>query len=69
MERKVIYSFYKPHTSVLRVKGHERGAVIGKGVRKGCTLTPMSFNLYIEQAVEECKEKFEEGFKVQEEET
>ena len=50
-ERKVIYILYKNQTAVIRVEGHEKEAVVGKGVRQGCSLSPMLFNLYIEQAV------------------
>nr|QNU13194.1 fatty acid synthase 3 [Locusta migratoria] len=67
-ERKVIYNLYKNQTAVVRVEGHERDVEIGKGVRQGCSLSPMLFNLYIEQAIKESKEKFGEGIKVQVEE-
>ena len=46
-ERKAIYNLYKNQTAVVRVEGHERDAVVGKGVRQGCSLSPLLFNLYI----------------------
>lgn len=39
-------------------------AVFGKGVQC-CSLSPMLINLYIKLAVKECKEKFQQGIKVQ----
>ncbi|MGX9339093.1 RNA-directed DNA polymerase, partial [Pantoea dispersa] len=67
-ERQVIHNLYRNQTAVIRIEGNEREAVIEKGVRQGCSLSPMLFNLYIEQAVKETKEKFGEGIKVQGEE-
>jgi len=34
----------------------KREAAIRKGVRQGCNLPPFLFNIYIEQAINECKE-------------
>ena len=67
-ERRVIYNLYKNQTAVIRVEGHEREAIVQKGVRQGCSLSPLLFNLYIEQAVKETKEKFGKGVTVQGEE-
>ena len=67
-EQRVIFNLYKNQTAVIRVDGQERVAEVGNGVRQGCSLFPMLFNLYIEQAVKECKEKFGEDIKVQGEE-
>nr|QNU13192.1 fatty acid synthase 1 [Locusta migratoria] len=41
---------------------------VGKGIRQGCSLSPMLFNLCNDQAIKESKEKFGEGIKVQGEE-
>ena len=38
-ERKVIYNLYKNQIAVVRVEGQERDAVVGKGVRQGCSLS------------------------------
>ena len=67
-ERRVILNLYKNQTAVIRVEEHERDAEVGKGVRQGCSSSSLLFNLYIEEAVKEWKEKFGEGIKVQWEE-
>ena len=64
-DRRVIYNLYRDQTAVVRVEGHEREASIQKGVRQGCSLSPLLFNLYIEQAINEVKEKFGDGVTVQ----
>ena len=63
-DRRIIWSLYKDQTAVTRVDGHETRAAIQKGVRQGCSLSPLLFNLYIEQAIKEVKEQFEAGVTV-----
>ena len=64
-ERRIIFNLYKNQTAVIRIDGYEREAEIKKGVRQGCSLSPLLFNLYIEQAMKEIKEKFGDGITVQ----
>lgn len=64
-ERRIIFNLYKNQTAVIRIEGYEREAAVQKGVRQGCSLSPLLFNLYIEQAMKEIKEKFGEGITVQ----
>ena len=40
-------------------------AAVHKGVRQGCSLSPLLFNLYIEQAMKETKENYGKGVTVQ----
>ena len=67
-ERRVIYNLYKDQTAVVRIEGEERKAEVHKGVRQGCSLSPLLFNLYIEQAIQEIKEEYGKGVMVQGEE-
>lgn len=63
-ERRVIHSMYKNQEGIIRVGDQERSARIKKGVRQGCSLSSLLFNIYIEQAMTEIKERFETGVKI-----
>jgi len=64
-ERKFILNLYKSQTAVIKIEDQEREAVIGKGVRQGCCLSSLLFNLYVEEATKIVKEKFRAGITVQ----
>ena len=53
--RRIIRELYKHQTTSLKIKESKREAVIRKEVRQGCNLSPLLSNIYIEQAVNECK--------------
>ena len=55
-DRRIIIELYKQQTAFIKIKENKREAAIRKGVRQGCNLSPLLFNVYTEQAVNGCKE-------------
>jgi len=53
-ERRIIRELYKHQTTSIEINESKREAAMRKGVRQGCKLLPLLFNIYIEQAVNEC---------------
>lgn len=64
-ERRLIYNIYKQQQGLIKIEGHERQAAIKKGVRQGCSLSPILFNIYVEEAIKEVKDKYRTGVKIQ----
>ena len=55
-DRRIIRELYKHQTTYIYIKESKREAAIRKDVRQGCNLSPLLCNIYIEQAINECKE-------------
>jgi hypothetical protein len=64
-DRRVIYNLYEDQIAVIRIDDQEEESKIGKGVRQGCSLSPIIFNLFIEEAINQIKEDPEAGVKIQ----
>ena len=54
-DRRIIRELYKHQTTSIKIKESKREATIRKGVRKGCNVSPLLFNIYIKKAINECE--------------
>jgi hypothetical protein len=64
-DRRLIGDLYMRQQAVVRVAdGESEPAVIGRGVRQGCTLSPLLFSIYAEAMMLEAMEGIEEGVRV-----
>jgi len=64
-DRNLIAKLYLGQRAVVRIDGELSGCcIIGQGVRQGCPLSPLLFNLYIQYVVNEALEDIQEGVKV-----
>jgi hypothetical protein len=52
-ERRIIHKLYMNQIGIIKVDETVKEVRIKKGVRQGCSLSPLIFNLYIEEALSE----------------
>jgi len=59
-ERRMISNLYMAQSVKIRLnRGETRSVKTGRGVRQGCCLSPILFNLYSECHIKEALEGFE----------
>ena len=64
-DRRMIAALYMNQTASVRTRsGNTERAEIGRGVRQGCILSPLIFNIYAEAMIRESLDDLEEGVKV-----
>ena len=64
-DRRLIGNLYIGQKMRIRIDGeYSEPGNVGRGVRQGCPLSPLLFNIYIEELVRETVEDMEEGIKV-----
>ena len=64
-DRKLIWNLYKGQSAYVRVAdGYSAACEIGRGVRQGCSLSPLLFIIYDEAMMKEATENTKDGISV-----
>lgn len=60
-DRRVIYELYRNQETIIEVGEEREKANIRQGVRQGCSLSPLIFNVYIEGAIKKIIQSSNQG--------
>ena len=61
-DRRLIAELHMEQTAVVRINSEvTKPCLIGRGVRQGCFISPMLFNIYAEAMMKEALHSLEEG--------
>lgn len=63
-DRKLLYNLYKDKFEIIRIQDEEEEVKINRGVRQGCTISPIIFNAYFQEAIDMIKENAKLGIKI-----
>ena len=64
-DQRMISELYMNQEAVVRIaSGESDSGIIGRGVRQGCSLSPLLFSIYAEMMMKEALENVEEGIRV-----
>ena len=64
-DRRMIAELYMNQEPIIRVaNGESDSGIIGRGVRQGCSISPLLFSMYAEMMMIEAMEQVEDGVKV-----
>src|SRR5438132_7472615 len=64
-DRRLLLTLYLNQKAIVRIQQeYSDEGEIGRGVRQGCSLSPLLFNIYAEAVMVEVMEGIEEGIKV-----
>src|SRR6476469_2917485 len=64
-DQRMISELYMNQEAEVRIAGRESDSgIIGRGVRRGCPLSPLLFSIYAETMMKEALENVEEGIRV-----
>ena len=64
-DRKLIIDLYMQQEAMVKIDGElSRAAIVGRGVRQGCLLSPILFSVYVERMMKEALESVADGVRV-----